>query len=540
MNDHIKELIAMGYSPEEAKRVYDEMGVDPSIQQAADQRAYDTAETAFGTGVANDLRFLNVDPYITETYGEADRGEVMDNAQFDPQHGTAVPYTVNPEYDGFVPGGGETEEYLGMPTGGYEGGNMYAPEAPQDPEQLEKSNYQRELLQARMDASGRIGDEVGRDSFQYEDFQPMSTGNRVFQSMLTYGLTYLANGGDVEGALSASMDFNNTRNDREHRYGQIQYLESRGYNPQDINEWVRSGDPKSLVKNKKSWQNAGGGALWRENEKGEVEWRQAPGAGQEKPMTEYQRQSLELQRQRESRLGSGGTGGDGRPSIRKPQAEYDAQGRYLGTRDLETGEFHPARGTEGGYKTPAEAAKAEERRKELEGQQTSVGNFRSTLDTLRSFSEEDTGPFVNITGSVGKAGYGSDLLTKEQANKFSGGRVGTERTRQAYTTATEFNSKLQNMGIAEAKAMGASGINTEAEANRFAKSMPQIDFSSHASYLASLDKIEKYVDDWNKKAGGTSAPRSSSASGPAIGTVKAGYVFVGGNPNDRNSWVPQR
>jgi hypothetical protein len=27
-------------------------------------------------------------------------------------------------------------------------------------------------------------------------------------------------------------------------------------------------------------------------------------------------------------------------------------------------------------------------------------------------------------------------------------------------------------------------------------------------------------------------------SGPALGTVKNGYRFNGGNPNDRNSWVP--
>jgi len=34
-------------------------------------------------------------------------------------------------------------------------------------------------------------------------------------------------------------------------------------------------------------------------------------------------------------------------------------------------------------------------------------------------------------------------------------------------------------------------------------------------------------------AGGQSAP-----AGPAVGTIKNGYRFQGGNPNDRNSWVP--
>jgi len=37
--------------------------------------------------------------------------------------------------------------------------------------------------------------------------------------------------------------------------------------------------------------------------------------------------------------------------------------------------------------------------------------------------------------------------------------------------------------------------------------------------------------------GGGMNPQAASA-GPAVGTVKNGYRYAGGNPNDRNSWVP--
>lgn len=310
MNNEIKELMAMGFTEEQARRIYETGEISPEDHAIANQNAYNLAEERHGTDLANQMTFLEVDPYIKEVNADADQSVVEEDARYDgPQYGTAVPYAMNPDYDPqFTPGGGDNGELHqppykdstittnpdqypadenGMvPAGGYEGTNQTefvprsqitsgqyqvsggqqpqqggAPQQPQ-PQVDDKTEYQQRLLEAQRDASSSSRDPVGQYSYQYKDYEPMGVGNRIFQSMLTYGLSYLATNGDVGASLTASMDFNNTRSDREHRYGQRQYLESRGYNPKDIDAWIKSGDPKLLVANKGSWQSAGGGYIY--------------------------------------------------------------------------------------------------------------------------------------------------------------------------------------------------------------------------------------------------------------------------------------
>lgn len=55
---------------------------------------------------------------------------------------------------------------------------------------------------------------------------------------------------------------------------------------------------------------------------------------------------------------------------------------------------------------------------------------------------------------------------------------------------------MRNRGIADAKNMGASGINTEAEARMFFEGMPQLDFSSLESLQGSLMDISDYVNNY--------------------------------------------
>ncbi|WP_370429530.1 hypothetical protein [Klebsiella aerogenes] len=56
-------------------------------------------------------------------------------------------------------------------------------------------------------------------------------------------------------------------------------------------------------------------------------------------------------------------------------------------------------------------------------------------------------------------------------------------------------------GVSNAKAMGASGINTKQEADMYFAAMPQPDFSSYDALMESLDAIVKYTNDFNASHG---------------------------------------
>lgn len=133
------------------------------------------------------------------------------------------------------------------------------------------------------------------------------------------------------------------------------------------------------------------------------------------------------------------------------------------------------------------------------------------LETLQSASSKSDvlSPLTGVTGSIGQPAIGADYVSR-----FKGGEV-----RQVYSAAQELNQSMDNMGIAQAKAMGASGINTEAEAKRFGASMPKIDFSSPEAYQNSLNRINIYVQDYNKQNLRTAPTIKSDSRGSQGGSV---------------------
>ena len=58
---------------------------------------------------------------------------------------------------------------------------------------------------------------------------------------------------------------------------------------------------------------------------------------------------------------------------------------------------------------------------------------------------------------------------------------------------------MQNQGIAAARDMGASGINTVAEAKLYFQGMPQVDFSSPEALQQSMRDIQQYTDNYNQQ-----------------------------------------
>ena len=115
--------------------------------------------------------------------------------------------------------------------------------------------------------------------------------------------------------------------------------------------------------------------------------------------------------------------------------------------------------------------------------------MKKDLDAISGASIDDLGFMTGITGSSGSPALGADIRSRA-----SGGDQ-----RKLYNAAQRIQGKMQNQGIAAARDMGASGINTVAEAKMYFQGMPQVDFSSPEALQQSMRDIQQYTDNYNKQ-----------------------------------------
>lgn len=97
-----------------------------------------------------------------------------------------------------------------------------------------------------------------------------------------------------------------------------------------------------------------------------------------------------------------------------------------------------------------------------------------------------------MTGVTG--GNGSPSWDAEVRSRLGGGEQ-----RQLFNATKRIQGKMQNQGIAAARDMGASGINTVAEAKMYFQGMPQVDYSSPEAMQQSLRDIQQYTDNYNQQ-----------------------------------------
>lgn len=151
--------------------------------------------------------------------------------------------------------------------------------------------------------------------------------------------------------------------------------------------------------------------------------------------------------------------------------------------------------------------------------------MKKDLDAISGASIDDLGFMTGITGSSGSPALGADILSRA-----SGGDQ-----RKLYNAAQRIQGKMQNQGIAAARDMGASGINTVAEAKMYFQGMPQVDFSSPEALQQSMRDIQQYTDNYNqqynvnvgnggKKSSMQQPPTQQSAGGSY--TSKSGIQFT--------------
>ncbi|HEI3650248.1 TPA: phage DNA ejection protein [Escherichia coli] len=115
--------------------------------------------------------------------------------------------------------------------------------------------------------------------------------------------------------------------------------------------------------------------------------------------------------------------------------------------------------------------------------------MKKDLDAISGASIDNLGFMTGITGSSGSPALGADIRSRA-----SGGDQ-----RKLYNAAQRIQGKMQNQGIAAARDMGASGINTVAEAKMYFQGMPQVDFSSPEALQQSMRDIQQYTDNYNQQ-----------------------------------------
>lgn len=151
--------------------------------------------------------------------------------------------------------------------------------------------------------------------------------------------------------------------------------------------------------------------------------------------------------------------------------------------------------------------------------------MKKDLDAISGASPDQLGFMTGITG-----GNGSPSWDAEVRSRWSGGDQ-----RQLYNATKRIQGKMQNQGIAAARDMGASGINTVAEAKMYFQGMPQVDYSSPEAMQQSVRDIQQYTDNYNQQyqvnvggGGRQSTTQQPAAQQPTVGsyTSKSGITFT--------------
>ncbi|ECG0704840.1 DNA transfer protein [Salmonella enterica subsp. salamae] len=151
--------------------------------------------------------------------------------------------------------------------------------------------------------------------------------------------------------------------------------------------------------------------------------------------------------------------------------------------------------------------------------------MKKDLDAIAGAKPGDLEFITGVTGGNGTAALGADVIT----------RLSGKEQRQLYNATQRIQGRMQNQGIAAARDMGASGINTVAEAKMYFQGMPQFDFSSPEAAQRSAREIQEYTDNYNKQYnvdvgnGGQKSSRQHPATQQSVGgsyTSKSGIQFT--------------
>ncbi|EHA5007670.1 DNA transfer protein [Salmonella enterica subsp. diarizonae] len=151
--------------------------------------------------------------------------------------------------------------------------------------------------------------------------------------------------------------------------------------------------------------------------------------------------------------------------------------------------------------------------------------MKKDIDAIANADASALDFMTGMTGGAGDPAIGADVRS----------RLTGKEQRQLYNSAQRIQGRMQNQGVAAARDMGASGINTIAEAKMYFQGMPQVDYSSPKAMQQSIREIQEYTNNYNQQYnvdvgnGGQKSSRQHPATQQLVGgsyTSKSGIKFT--------------
>ncbi|EBF7356693.1 DNA transfer protein [Salmonella enterica] len=151
--------------------------------------------------------------------------------------------------------------------------------------------------------------------------------------------------------------------------------------------------------------------------------------------------------------------------------------------------------------------------------------MKKDIDAIANADASALDFMTGMTGGAGNPAIGADVRS----------RLTGKEQRQLYNSAQRIQGRMQNQGVAAARDMGASGINTIAEAKMYFQGMPQVDYSSPEAMQQSIREIQEYTNNYNQQYnvnvdnGGQKSSRQQPATQQSVGgsyTSKSGIKFT--------------
>lgn len=115
--------------------------------------------------------------------------------------------------------------------------------------------------------------------------------------------------------------------------------------------------------------------------------------------------------------------------------------------------------------------------------------MKKDIDAIANADASALDFMTGMTGGAGNPAVGADVRS----------RLTGKEQRQLYNSAQRIQGRMQNQGVAAARDMGVSGINTVAEAKMYFQGMPQVDYSSPEAMQQSLREIQQYTNNYNQQ-----------------------------------------
>ncbi|HFD9288579.1 TPA: phage DNA ejection protein [Salmonella enterica] len=115
--------------------------------------------------------------------------------------------------------------------------------------------------------------------------------------------------------------------------------------------------------------------------------------------------------------------------------------------------------------------------------------MKKDIDAIANADASALDFMTGMTGGSGNPAIGADVRS----------RLTGKEQRQLYNSAQRIQGRMQNQGVAAARDMGASGINTIAEAKMYFQGMPQVDYSSPEAMQQSIREIQEYTNNYNQQ-----------------------------------------